>query len=294
MTSSAKRLPRAFPQDSRADLRQVKPGFTGKNRRLLTVHHKDGNPRNNPADGSNWENLCIYCHDDEHSRQLLGDYLKQEIMERPSVALDLVVLRAAAADFRYLLSRGYPRSAALALVGNRYELYRPARQILHRGVFAPSEAAARRARLRLLRDVAGRPLGLDGHNVLITLECALQKSPPGGRGRRLPPGRGPGSRGFRLSPATDRVLALLADYLRPGPAGPFAVFYDAPLSLSGELARRTAADLVAARGLELRPGRAGAGAGVGGISRGHRHQRHRLDRRPRHGGGPGRGDHPPG
>ena len=42
---------------------------------LLTVHHKDGNHNNNPADGSNWENLCIFCHDDEHSRSLLGDYL---------------------------------------------------------------------------------------------------------------------------------------------------------------------------------------------------------------------------
>jgi hypothetical protein len=42
----------------------------------LTVHHKDGNHHNNPADGSNWENLCVYCHDDEHSRSLLGDYLK--------------------------------------------------------------------------------------------------------------------------------------------------------------------------------------------------------------------------
>jgi 5-methylcytosine-specific restriction endonuclease McrA len=42
---------------------------------LLTVHHKDENHNNNPADGSNWENLCTYCHDDEHSRGLLGDYL---------------------------------------------------------------------------------------------------------------------------------------------------------------------------------------------------------------------------
>jgi hypothetical protein len=42
---------------------------------LLTVHHKDGNHKNNPPDGSNWENLCIYCHDDEHSRGILGDYL---------------------------------------------------------------------------------------------------------------------------------------------------------------------------------------------------------------------------
>jgi 5-methylcytosine-specific restriction endonuclease McrA len=50
--------------------------FDEKDRHLVTVHHKDGNPKNNPSDGSNWENLCIYCHEDEHSRGLLGDYLK--------------------------------------------------------------------------------------------------------------------------------------------------------------------------------------------------------------------------
>ncbi|MEW6569860.1 MAG: YajD family HNH nuclease [Nitrospirota bacterium] len=49
--------------------------FDFKSRHLLTVHHKDGNRHNNPADGSNWENLCVYCHEDEHSRGLLGDYL---------------------------------------------------------------------------------------------------------------------------------------------------------------------------------------------------------------------------
>ena len=49
--------------------------FEYKDRHLLTVHHKDGNHRNNPPDGSNWENLCIYCHEEEHSRGMLGDYL---------------------------------------------------------------------------------------------------------------------------------------------------------------------------------------------------------------------------
>ena len=44
--------------------------FEGANRRMLTVHHKDGNHENNPADGSNWELLCLYCHDAEHSRHL--------------------------------------------------------------------------------------------------------------------------------------------------------------------------------------------------------------------------------
>ena len=44
--------------------------FTGKRLRELTVHHKDHNHDNNPLDGSNWELLCIYCHDNEHSRHL--------------------------------------------------------------------------------------------------------------------------------------------------------------------------------------------------------------------------------
>jgi hypothetical protein len=50
--------------------------FDWKTRHLLTVHHKDGNDKNNPADGSNWENLCVDCHEAEHSRGRLGDYLR--------------------------------------------------------------------------------------------------------------------------------------------------------------------------------------------------------------------------
>jgi len=42
--------------------------FSGKKLRELTVHHKDQNHDNNPPDGSNWELLCLYCHDNEHAR----------------------------------------------------------------------------------------------------------------------------------------------------------------------------------------------------------------------------------
>jgi len=44
--------------------------FTHANLRELTVHHRDHNHHNNPPDGSNWELLCLYCHDNEHQRQL--------------------------------------------------------------------------------------------------------------------------------------------------------------------------------------------------------------------------------
>ena len=44
--------------------------FTHANVRELTVHHRDHNHHNNPPDGSNWELLCLYCHDNEHQKQL--------------------------------------------------------------------------------------------------------------------------------------------------------------------------------------------------------------------------------
>jgi hypothetical protein len=48
--------------------------FSGKRVRELTVHHKDHNHDNNPPDGSNWELLCIYCHDNEHSRDQVAEW----------------------------------------------------------------------------------------------------------------------------------------------------------------------------------------------------------------------------
>ena len=47
--------------------------FSGARLRELTVHHKDHNHDNNPPDGSNWELLCLYCHDNEHQRYLEAD-----------------------------------------------------------------------------------------------------------------------------------------------------------------------------------------------------------------------------
>jgi len=48
--------------------------FSRENLRELTVHHRDHNHDNNPEDGSNWELLCLYCHDNEHSRYVEADY----------------------------------------------------------------------------------------------------------------------------------------------------------------------------------------------------------------------------
>lgn len=47
--------------------------FEYSNLRELTVHHIDHDHSNNPEDGSNWELLCIYCHDHEHDKYTQAD-----------------------------------------------------------------------------------------------------------------------------------------------------------------------------------------------------------------------------
>lgn len=44
--------------------------FTRENVRELTVHHRNHDHDDNPENGSNWELLCLFCHDNEHQRQL--------------------------------------------------------------------------------------------------------------------------------------------------------------------------------------------------------------------------------
>jgi hypothetical protein len=48
--------------------------FEGRRLRELTVHHKDHNWQNNPPDGSNWELLCLFCHDHEHEKYKMAEY----------------------------------------------------------------------------------------------------------------------------------------------------------------------------------------------------------------------------
>ena len=74
--AEARRAAQAREQGYRAQALKLYPWICGRCRRefthanlhLLTVHHRDHNHDHNPPDGSNWELLCVYCHDDEHAR----------------------------------------------------------------------------------------------------------------------------------------------------------------------------------------------------------------------------------
>lgn len=153
--------------------------------------------------------------------------------------LDLAILRQAASDFRYLLDRGYPRAASLSLVGNRYQLPRLARQLLHRGVFASAIATARRHKFLNLRAAAGKTLAVDGHNVLITLEAGFRGLPLVLANDGCIRDVAEISKAYRPGPVTDQALKLLAAALKKADIAAAMVLYDAPLRKSGELARAT-------------------------------------------------------
>lgn len=73
--------------------------FSGENLRELTVHHKDHDHDNNPSDGSNWELLCLYCHDQEHDHltgagvagRRPGSERESETRYRPFEGLDALI-----------------------------------------------------------------------------------------------------------------------------------------------------------------------------------------------------------
>lgn len=83
------------------------------------------------------------------------------------------LLRKATSDLCWLLSKSYSQRSALKLVGDRYDLVARQRTAVGRCSCGDGEAAGRESRRVDGEQLAGRPLWLDGYNVLTTIEAAL-------------------------------------------------------------------------------------------------------------------------
>jgi hypothetical protein len=84
-------------------------------------------------------------------------------------------LRDAICDLRFLLDRGYRRKSATTFVSNKYRLSFEERNFLMRAVFSARESARRKKKLLVIENIMGEEVVLDGYNVLITVESALQR-----------------------------------------------------------------------------------------------------------------------
>lgn len=83
----------------------------------------------------------------------------------------LPTLREAVGDYAWLLGRGYAAKSALELVGNRFSLHERQRKALMRATCSPQACKARA--LCEVAHLTGKPIWIDGYNVLTTVEAAL-------------------------------------------------------------------------------------------------------------------------
>lgn len=145
-------------------------------------------------------------------------------------------LQAAAADFTWLLDRGYASESSLKLVGDRYGLRQRQRMAIIRGCASTEQIASRQARLVALADATGRPLWIDGYNVLLTIEAALGGAvilaATDGTCRDLASVHGT----YRRVAETTPAIALLSETLARIEIGPCRWLLDKPVSNSGRLA----------------------------------------------------------
>jgi hypothetical protein len=150
----------------------------------------------------------------------------------------LPVLREAVADLSWLLTRAYALDSALKLVGDRYQLHQRQRMAVRRAACPDAERAVRRANRRDPHQVAGRPVFIDGFNLLITVEAALS----GGviiRGRdRCLRDLASVHGTYRAVEETGAAITRVGEALLELGCGPATWYLDRPISNSGRLRQR--------------------------------------------------------
>ena len=154
-------------------------------------------------------------------------------------------LVSAVTDLSWLLSRGYAPPSALKLVGDRHRLVERQRAAVLRSACSDAALAARRGRELDPAALRGRPLRIDGFNLILTLESALGGgvvlAGRDGCYRDLASVHGT----YRTVAETQPALELAARCLAGWGVGPCVWLLDAPVSNSGRLAaaiRRTCPD----------------------------------------------------
>ncbi len=148
-------------------------------------------------------------------------------------------IKSAVHDLRYLLNRGYPRDSAVEFVSDHYLLELERRHLLTRCVFSKEEIRDHRSRLLNRNEVDGKEVGVDGYNVLITVESILNGEKvircDDGFIRDLQAIFGKYEMSDSTEPALTEILRIMKD-LDPEKV---VMFFDEQVSRSGELAGLT-------------------------------------------------------
>jgi hypothetical protein len=145
----------------------------------------------------------------------------------------------AAEDLRYLLNRKYNRDQALNFAADRYKLNREERFILYRAIYSQTEVKERKEKTITFKELGDKTLTIDAYNVIIVLETMLQEKNlidaddsfvrdiSGVFGKH------------KITKKTHQAIDLIMQTLKQNPPKETLIFFDSPVSKSGELAAIT-------------------------------------------------------
>ena len=145
----------------------------------------------------------------------------------------------AAEDLRYLLNRNYNRDQALTFVGDHYRLHKEERFILYRAIYSQKEVRERKEKTISFEELQGKTLTIDAYNVIIVLETML-------KGKELIESDDSFVRDIsgvfgkhKITKTTYQAISLIMQTLKQNPPKKTLIFFDSPVSKSGELAAIT-------------------------------------------------------
>ncbi|MCK4748200.1 MAG: DUF434 domain-containing protein [Bacteroidales bacterium] len=151
-------------------------------------------------------------------------------------------LLAAAREYLWMLTRGYPQKGSLKLVGDKFMLSRDMRQVLYRGISAEGRASERIKKIGSVRK--GDLVLVDTYNVLFTINNYLLGKPLfiSNDGMLRDAGE---MRGRIINkPVFTRTVGLLLDVLKEWVGTTFILYLDEPVSYSRRLSIELSKDMV--------------------------------------------------
>lgn len=151
-------------------------------------------------------------------------------------------MRQAAEEYLWILSRGYPQSSALKLVGDKFKLSRDMRQVLYRGVVPAAQAKLRYERIGKIEE--GDLVLVDTYNVLFTVNNYLLGKPLFISNDGLLRDAGEMRGRIINKPQFTRSVSLMLEVLQMWPGASYIHYLDEPVSHSGRLSIELCKDMV--------------------------------------------------
>ncbi|WP_207731824.1 DUF434 domain-containing protein [Clostridium sp. NSJ-49] len=148
---------------------------------------------------------------------------------------ELIRLRKAHEEIKWLLNRDYKLESIINFVGSRYQFSTRQRDALKRATCSSANELLRKSKEISINDIKGQSLNIDGFNLIINLEVALSGGTliigDDGLVRDLAGLRGT----YKLIDKTDITLDYIFNFLKSINIESINIYLDSPVSNSGNL-----------------------------------------------------------